>query len=378
MSEKRIYFNNFDALRFVAAIVIVFAHAVEGWIGWFESDQIIDSFTDPVTHQESTFGHLAMTFIKNLGIGVELFFVLSGFLITYLLVQEKQRFGKISIPNFFLRRTFRIWPVFYLLIALGPAIVHWTQQSYQPDYVRNALFLGNYDTIWRGQFLMPYAHFWSICVEEHFYIFWPFVVAFVPWKRLPAIMIGIVLLSIGFRAYTFYALDNNWAHMYLNTLSRIDVLIFGAILGYYYARKPFTFTLPIWLRWLLFLALITLMSVTPIYEINYGLEAMFKKYLFVGIIVLLLLDFQFGTDRRLRPFANPVFSYLGKCSYGIYMYSNILIAIIVVRIMWRYQINNMWLFLFFNFALTIGISVISFELFEKRIVKWSHRFRVLK
>lgn len=378
MSEKRTYFNNFDALRFIAAIVIVFAHAIEGWIGWFEPDQIIDSFTDPVTHQESVFGHHAMIFIKNLGIGVDLFFVLSGFLITYLLVQEKQRFAKISIPNFFLRRTFRIWPVFYLLIALGPAIVKWTQQSYQPDYLMNALFLGNFDAINRQQFLMPFAHFWSICVEEHFYIFWPFVVAFVPWKRLPAVMLGIVLLSIGFRAYTFYALDNNALQMYLNTLSRIDVLIFGAMLGYFYAQKPFTFTLPIWLRWTLFLALAALMFATPIYEINNVFAAMFKKYLYVGIIILLLLDFQFGTNRKLRPVANPVFSYLGKCSYGIYMYSNILITIIVVQIMWRFHINNMWAFLFFNFALTILISIVSFELFEKRIVKWSHRFRVLK
>jgi len=378
MSEKRIYFNNFDALRFIAAIVIVFAHAVEGWIDWFESDHIIDSFTDPVTHLESTFGHHAMIFIKNLGIGVDLFFVLSGFLITYLLVQEKQRFGKISIPNFFLRRTFRIWPVFYLLIALAPFIVHWTQQTYQPDYLWNALFLGNFATIRDGQFLMPFAHFWSICVEEHFYIFWPFVVAFVPWKRLPAVMIAIVLLSIGFRGYMYYNGDVPGLHMYLNTISRIDVLIFGAMLGYFYAQKPFTFTLPIWLRWTLFLALVTLLCFTPIYAFNNVFEAMFKKYMYVGIIILLLLDFQFGTNRKWRPFANPVFSYLGKCSYGIYMYSNILITIIVIQIMWRFQLNNMWLFLFFNFALTIGISIISFAFFEKRIVKWSHRFRVLK
>ena len=319
-----------------------------------------------------------MIFIKNLGIGVDLFFVLSGFLITYLLVQEKQRFGKISIPNFFLRRTFRIWPVFYLLIALAPFIVHWTQQTYQPDYLWNALFLGNFATIRDGQFLMPFAHFWSICVEEHFYIFWPFVVAFVPWKRLPAVMIAIVLLSIGFRGYMYYNGDVPGLHMYLNTISRIDVLIFGAMLGYFYAQKPFTFTLPIWLRWTLFLALVTLLCFTPIYAFNNVFEAMFKKYMYVGIIILLLLDFQFGTNRKWRPFANPVFSYLGKCSYGIYMYSNILITIIVIQIMWRFQLNNMWLFLFFNFALTIGISIISFEFFEKRIVKWSHRFRVLK
>jgi peptidoglycan/LPS O-acetylase OafA/YrhL len=374
MNDKRIYFNNFDALRFVAAIIIVFAHAVEGW-SWFGT---IDTFVDPVTKQENTLGHYAMIFIKNLGIGVDLFFVLSGFLITYLLLEEKRKFGKISFGNFFLRRTFRIWPVFYLLIALSPFLVSWLDSTPTPNYLMNALFLGNFDSINTGMWVFPFPHFWSICIEEHFYIFWPFIVAFIPLKRLPVVMGLIVLLSIGFRVYASLYLDNVGFQLYLNTLSRVDVLIFGAALGYYYSKKPFTFSLPVWLRYTLFFALIFFMTITPIYLMDNLFLVMFKKYLYVGIIIVLLLDFQFNPKPSFRLFANPIFTYLGKCSYGIYMYSNILILVIVKKVMWKFGINNMWAFLFFNFAFTLVISILSYELFEKRIVKWSHRFRVLK
>lgn len=374
MTTNRTYFQYFDSLRFIAAIIIVFAHAIEGfaWIG------PIESITKHKSFELSSVGESVMMFIHNLSIGVDLFFLLSGFLITYLLLEEKKKFGKVSFYHFYMRRIFRIWPIFILLIALGPVLVAWTASTPEPNYLMNALFLGNFETIKTELWIFPYAHFWSICIEEHFYLFWPFVVAFVPLKRLLPVLFAFVGLSIGFRIFIHFFSDYAYYQVYLNTLSRMDVLVFGAIVAYFYSKKPFHFTLHILARYALFALLIWLMFTLKIYDSSTFFETVFQKYLFIGIILLLLLDFQFRTKYAFRPFNNPVFSYLGKCSYGIYMYSNIVVLIVVKTIMLPYGNSNLWWFLFFNFSITLAVSIISFELIERPILKWSRRFRILK
>ncbi len=374
MSSSRIYFKYFDSLRFLAAIIIVFAHTIEGfaWIGPIESISKYKSF------ELSEFGEVIMLFIHNLGVGVDLFFLLSGFLITYLLLEEKKKFGKISFYHFYMRRVFRIWPVFFLIIALSPILVAWTESVPQPNYLMNALFLGNFDTINSEIWVFPFAHFWSICIEEHFYLFWPFVIAFIPLKRLIPVFIGFIGLSIGFRIFVYEYTPFAYFQVYLNTLSRMDVLVFGAIVAYYYSKKTFQFTIPIIGRYALFAILIFCMFTIKVYSADSFFSTVFQKYIFIGVILLLMLDFQFRNKYSFKPLNNSLFSYLGKCSYGIYMYSNIIVLIVVKTLMMPYGNKNLWWFIFLNISLTLVVSIVSFEFIERPILKWSKRFRVLK
>jgi peptidoglycan/LPS O-acetylase OafA/YrhL len=106
--------------------------------------------------------------------------------------------------------------------------------------------------------------------------------------------------------------------------------------------------------------------------------ACFRKYFYVAVIAIGMSNFLLNPDAIISFKKKNVFHYLGKVSYGVYMYSNILIAIIIEKIIAPYNMVNMYLYFFLNIALTIIISIISYELFEKQFLKLKTRFEVVK
>lgn len=277
--STHIYFEHLDVVRFVAAFMIVILHAYEAWLGWYGEVGILSGNT----YKELSFwGRYIDQIIKNMGLGVDVFFLLSGFLITYILLEEKKRFGDISIGKFMIRRTLRIWPLYFLLIGITPFLVKWVDMPH-PNYLANALFLGNFDVIKTQLWIFPFAHFWSICVEEHFYIVWPFVIAFTPRKHLLKVFTGFIMLSIGFRVYTAVTVAFPWFIFYTHTLSKIDVLVIGAVGAYFYSQKPFEFNLPRYLRYALWATLVLVLMLDPVVAWDTALSAGFKKFLYTGI-----------------------------------------------------------------------------------------------
>jgi peptidoglycan/LPS O-acetylase OafA/YrhL len=101
----------------------------------------------------------------------------------------------------------------------------------------------------------------------------------------------------------------------------------------------------------------------------------FKKYIYVGLTAILLLDYLFNPTIKhwLKP--HSFLHYLGKISYGIYMFGNIILLIVIKKIMLNYQITNLWIYFGLVVSLSILVPVISYELFEKPILKFSARFR---
>ena len=373
-NQDTVYFQHLDLIRFLAAFMIVILHAYEGWKGWFGEVGFLSGGT--FTTLTPT-GEYVDQFIKNLGIGVDVFFLISGFLITYLLLEEKKRMGKINIGFFMIRRSLRIWPLYFLLVALAPLIVNWTS-SPEPNYLAYALFVGNFEMIQTQTWSYPFAHFWSICIEEHFYLFWPFVIAFIPVKKILYVFIGIILLSIGFRLNTYFNSDIKWFTLFLHTLSRIDVLVIGAIGGYFFSQKPFTFKLNRALKLGLWILLIGYLCWDSFVLWDSALTAGFKKYFYLFIVSILLLDFNFNNSFKhlIRP--KSIVHYFGKISYGIYMYSNIIQLIVIKEIMWPMGWNHMWQYVVMIVILSISLPIISYELFEKPILKLARRFRIVK
>lgn len=364
----RVYFEHLDVLRFIAAIMIVFLHSYES-IGWFDAD--ISGQLDFVANNA-----YADQFMKNLGIGVDVFFLISGFLITYLLLEEKKRFGNIAIKKFIVRRILRLWPVYFAIVLVAPILVFLTQ-SPDPNYLPNVFFLGNFDTIATQSWDYPFHHFWSICIEEHFYFVWPFVIAFVPFKYLLRVFIALIAVSIGFRCYAVEYMDHSWFQIYLNTFSRMDVIVIGAIAGYFYSRKKFDFKLPKYARIVLLLGLLASLALYPVSSWESAFEAGFSKYFWIGIIFVLFLDYNFNTTYKHRLKSNSILHYFGKVSYGIYMYGNSILLLIIKQIMWRFDIRNIWVFFVLVLIFSILIPIASYELFEKPILKLKNRFRVI-
>lgn len=373
-NNQNIYFANLDLLRFIAAFMVVIAHAYEGWCGWWGFPGFMSQNEDHKTL--TAFGGYLNNTIKNGGFGVDVFFLISGFLITYILLVEKNSTGKIDIKKFFIRRGFRIWPLYFLLVAIAPFIVSWLQKP-SPDYLSTALFYNNFHSMWTQAWEYPFAHFWSICVEEHFYLVWPFLVAFIPNKYLLNTFWTVLIISV-FARFGFNYSGKGFYYLYLHTLSRMDVLAIGAIGAYMYFNKTLRFTKPKYVRLLLYTLFVVIYASEAYNMYDGAFLACFRKYFYVGIVAIGMLNFLLNPDPLISFTKKNIFHYLGKISFGVYMYSNILIPIIIEKIIVQYNMVNMYFYFLLNIILTIIISVISYELFEKQFLKLKTRFEVVK
>ncbi|MFH0864685.1 MAG: acyltransferase [Bacteroidota bacterium] len=372
--NSSVYIKNLDLFRFIAAFMIVIHHSYLGWIGWWGYPGFMSSGTYSTL---SGFGFYMNRFIENFGFGVDMFFMISGFLITYLLMKEKISFGKIDFKKFYIRRILRIWPLYYLAIAVAPFIVNWLGNP-QPDYIPNLLFYNNFHAIHTEQWTYPFAHFWSICIEEHFYVAWPLIIAFVPNKRLPATFGLLITLSIAFRAYTMLTdPEPNWV-LYLNTFSRMDALVLGAIFGYLHSIKPIRIHVHGSIRLLLYLIFLTLFATDVVVDCRNIYAVCFKNYIYLLIAGFAMLNYLFNPDAKLLVRKKNIFHYFGKISYGIYIYHNILLSIVIKKIMLTYDISNIYVFFGLMFSLSVIIPVISFELYEKWFLKLKSRFEIIR
>ncbi|RZK19701.1 MAG: acyltransferase, partial [Hymenobacter sp.] len=174
------------------------------------------------------------------GIGVQFFFVLSGFLITYLLVADKQAHGQVRVGRFLVRRVLRIWPLFYALVGLAFLLKYAAGGragvGYLPDWRFSFTFLENYKMLLEDSFprMPPLPVFWSLCIEEHFYLVWVLVAWLLPLRRFPVFLLACLPLALGFRVLEPQLLAN----VRIDTndlLTHLDVFAVGGLLGYWVA-----------------------------------------------------------------------------------------------------------------------------------------------
>jgi peptidoglycan/LPS O-acetylase OafA/YrhL len=374
METKRIYFKNLDIIRLAAAMSVVFAHGFDAWKVYFieyrfSKEYVADYFSGSFLYFERFFG--------NLGIGVEVFFFISGFLITYILLVEKERTGSISFWRFFVRRSLRIWPLYFLLVALGPIISDWMHYG-NPDYLSICFFYANFEVIQSGQWQFPFAHYWSIALEEQYYLVWPPIMALLKKKHLPYIMVALIIVSIASRIYFFYFSQNTYFNLYLNTLSRMDTLLIGGLIAFKYHAKPFQFSLPKGVNFLLLLSLLGSFCFIDYNDWSSIFLVVFKKYLYLLIFGLIIFDYLFNPKYAKSNFIKRPLTYLGKISYGIYMYHNILVIIVIKEILLNNKLFSGVTFTIVYLSSVIVISIISFELYEKWFLRLKERFSVVQ
>lgn len=371
---KSVYIPQFDVIRFFAAFMIVIYHSYAAWKGWYGIPHIltIDNNTE-----FSVIGRHIDQFIRNMPIGVDIFFFISGYLLTYLLVAEKQKFNKVDIPKFYIRRGLRIWPLYFFLVATAPLLVNWLGEKH-PVYWPTIAMINNFQTIWTQSWDYPFAHFWSICIEEHFYLIWPVIIAFVPSKKLLHAIALLIGLSWGYKIYTYMFLPGNWYHLYLHTLSRMDVILFGGMLAVIYLRKPFTFRVSNSVIGGIIVFLVIMLAYDDVSNYENIFNGVLRKSIYMILLAIPLMDFLFNDHRKNRILKFKPLLYLGKISYGIYMYGNILVLVVIKQIMFRFQINNIYLYFTLIILLSLIIPIISYELLEKPFLKLKQRFSLIK
>jgi peptidoglycan/LPS O-acetylase OafA/YrhL len=168
-------------------------------------------------------------------LGVSLFFVLSGFLITWLLLGEHEATGTFSLRAFYARRVLRIFPAYYVFIAASYAIDTWRGQAWPQGLRTAALVYGvNYFNAFHHFPASSISHAWSLAVEEQFYILWPLLLLFLMRKgprTVWRVLVGIIVLVVAWRSYLYLARGVGSAYVYDAFDTRFDNLAIGCLVA---------------------------------------------------------------------------------------------------------------------------------------------------
>ncbi len=318
----------------------------------------------------------------NLGFwGVNIFFVLSGFLITEILLKEIYA-GKSAghiLKNFYLKRTLRIFPVYYLTVIILSAFKIGNVQDILPWALTYTLNIGN---IWFGVNNNITMHFWSLCVEEQFYLLWPLLLIVVPRRFHLRTFQGIILLAIILRAVArIIHFDSYLGFNHGSMFTCLDALVGGALQAYLKLNKEFFLKSVLkktYLPVILVVAFLGLSYLLP--EENILLQS------FGRTICMLTAFFVVGwgalhIKTAWQPLVeNRVVRYLGSISYGVYVFHWIIFSIFIIsfREYWshlnfgkfRLLSYHAWLPAFVLFTVvTIAVASLSYFIMEKPLLK---------
>lgn len=358
---KRIHYHNLDAIRFIAFFKVFLLHLPEG-------------INTPV-----------FNFLKQGGgTGVSIFFVLSGFLISDILIKQCNQYGHVNPIIFLIRRAFRIWPLFFLGVAIaymGIALTSYfgisQSEGYMPKPIFSFLFLENYKSILEGTYPrgVPLQVFWSLCIEEHFYLLWILLFMFVPIKHVVKVFGGLWLLAITTRYLTLKYLPE----YHINgseIITSLDYFAVGGLVAAYRNQLlPFKFDYQN-----RFIRLATI-SIAIGYII---LQHLWFEYL--GIFGITTSAFVYGmfiwvmTAQSTKNFIkdNAMISRLGIISYGLYVFHTPII--LSLRKLYdfaaiEYQSSiGILLFSILALALSIIVAWLSYNFYEGWFLKIREKY----
>jgi peptidoglycan/LPS O-acetylase OafA/YrhL len=294
------------------------------------------------------------------GIGLRMFFVLSGFLITALLLKARTRAENpdespgAEVARFFKRRALRLLPVFYLALFAAAAV---NVPQVRDALLWHACYASNLYTAKFNDWTGPASHFWSLAVEEQFYLVWAWVILFVPRKRLAMVTIGVFAIGVLFRV------GAGW--MGLSQLQRgvllpgcMDSLGAGSLLAIWHTERFITFSRNAGLAGFILPSLAGLFIHFPAGLIS----APFLSLIFVWIVARAASGFTgpLGWIFSLRPMILT-----GRVSYGTYVYHNFMPGLWRALAPHLHVTDNSALGAVAPYALTILATVLSWTLLER-------------
>ncbi len=364
MSNNSIYFKNLNGLRFLAAFSVLLAHT-----------ELLKKL-----HGLPNINDLAFYTNTNGHIGVILFFVLSGFLITYLLLQEESNKGKISIKQFYVRRMLRIWPLYFLMVIIASLIYFstknpifgvkgwWGYFSIFPNVSKAFGFY--YDGV---------VHLWSIGVEEQFYLIWPYILLLtVKLKRLRLYLLIGIFIIVSLLTHFIWFIQSHFNVFSVSSFEfwdrffkmfKINSMALGGIVGLLVFRgikiKVFNSRL---IRLIIFFL--------PFVFWYSGFQfKVFNDEIYTLLFALIL--YLFALYDKTINLEQKWLNNLGIISYGIYVY-HWLVILGMIQLIKYFNIQNL---IYSNLIIYIGgitltllISYISFYYFERRFLNLKSRF----
>jgi peptidoglycan/LPS O-acetylase OafA/YrhL len=320
------------------------------------------------------FGHLGISFFVGGGLGVELFFVLSGFLITHLLLREYDRRGAIDLLAFYRRRAWRLLPalvVMLLLVNLATAIQD------PPGGLLRANLIGSLWTLgfaanWTQEWIGSYIHLWSLGIEEQFYIFWaPILILLVPRlnrSRAAVALLGLGLLDLGLRAGLSLGDVVSQGTLITATYSHVYGLLLGAALAMALTREG-AISLPRWSRWLGWLSLPAMILLTL--KLTFSLGSTVLGMTVLAPFILLTCAVLVGgvvvgggpwtAVLRLAPVV-----WVGRISYSLYLW-HLPVYVAMDYLLWT-QAHMFWGGVV-KLSLSVALAAASFHLIERPLLR---------
>ncbi len=289
------------------------------------------------------FYHFGFTFVSG-GLGVLIFFVLSGFLITWLLLKEEERFGDISLRNFYSRRSLRIFPAFYcywllyvVMLAFRHRSVIWNQA------IASLFYVNNYFQAFRGDPNTGLSHTWSLGIEEQFYLLWaPSLLLFRKnRRRLAWVLAGAIAAIWIYRELLVFAFRVRQGYIYEAFDTRADHLLIGCLLAVMLRSKlGIRFWRTICANALASGPIALLLAGSAVFEYLRGAAYRDAIGFIVDPVLIAILIAQLIAFREtiIWSWLNLMWvRYLGRISYSIYLYQQITVEP-VRKILARYPV----------------------------------------
>jgi len=327
--------------------------------------------------------HIFPNHVKFGWMGVDLFFVLSGFLITGILLDSK---GTVNYyRNYLAKRTLRIFPLYYFFLIVFFIVFPLTGYS---EFIHNYEYLSAtqswywlYIQNWRIFFDAYYpgediiSHFWSLAIEEQFYIFWPLIIYLLPKDRIVNVCLMIIAISVIIRLYLFFGTDLDYIKVYVFTFSRLDALAVGGTVAGMIRNERMIGYLKQYTFWVLLISAGVVMATIGLHQSfdfkNFSTYGYTVLALFFGTLLLLALsDNRYNVMKTMTE--TKLLAFFGKYSYGLYVYH-----IPVLRIC-MYELKGVVsrsVMLVIAFMLSIVIAYLSYHLIEKHFLKLKSRFQ---
>jgi peptidoglycan/LPS O-acetylase OafA/YrhL len=372
---ERAYFPELDSLRFFAFLMVFgFHHGLPNLGSWIR-DILAMTIDLPILILYGTGGignrlgpAVDHALSRNGWIGVNLFFTLSGFIITRLLLREELQYGRIDWLAFWVRRILRIWPLYYLIFLIGFLGLPFTDRIHgiglgSPQMPWFGLFLGNWSMIHFGPIGSDILSIlWSVCVEEQFYIFIPIVIAILGTRGRWIFSITGILIAILQRISLAKSGVQQYQITY-NSVAQMDSILAGVLLALALNHEPFRNTIVhLTRKYLVWLILpVTLFLIT---RNHLGHEIVLRQVVDPVAIWLVALVWIMvaaaGSPRFSRILSWPAFVGAGKISYGLYMWHEILLSLFGSG--------------FMTLAAVILTAWLSYEFLEKPVLRYKRRW----
>lgn len=360
---SRYYFPQLDSIRGLSFLAVYFVHAFHPQFG------------------TGYFRELVQYLYNNLALSIDVFFILSSFLLTWLGMNECKQQGNFSFVNYFIRRALRIWPLYILLMIFSFLLVPFVSGYFQvpvtlPPAYYYLLFISNFYLEGHVYFL---RFLWTLSVEEQFYLFWGVCLVFLQ-KRIGLCILALAAASV---AYTIYAAKtgNDGYYHTLVYLFDFAVGILAALLlqkqGYIVAAfKSMTTGKNVLFLLLLPILFIVMFSVTYFAKNLSGSWAdILVRYLFIIYTGFFIIDQMVNEKTILRLKTRKFLIYTGKISYGLYCFHGIVLTFGTLLLQ-KTELGipaflQTLLFLAVNFL----IAAISYQFVEKPFLKLKNRLR---